>query len=105
MIQSIEVVIKSGPVDIINALVLCSKNICYINDKKYKVPNSFIEELKETIYLWKEEYGADENIDSEEFNIIVKSTDGKDKFHGKGIFPHNYDYLKELLGDVHDRTV
>ena len=102
MIQTIEVIIKNG-IDVkTNALIVYAKNICYINDKKYQVSDSFMEELLQTLYPWHNEYGYDDNIDSEEFLVTIKSTDGKETFHGKGYYPHNYENFKELLGDVHD---
>ena len=102
MVQTIEIRISNGIQQTINALIVYSKNICYINHTKYHVSDSFIEELLQTICMWKPEYGEDDNIDSEEFYIKVTSTDGKESFHGKGIFPHNYSVLKELLGDIND---
>ena len=102
MIQTIEIMVRSGIEQTINALVVYSKNICYINNKKYQVTDAFMEELIQTICLWKPEYGSDDNIDSEEFLVKVKSTDGIETFHGKGVFPHNYFVLKELLGDMDD---
>ncbi len=99
MIRTIEILIHNGTQEL-NALIIYSKKICYINHKKYQVTDAFIEGIIETIYLWKNEYGTDNNIDSEEFTIIVKSTDGKETFHGKGIYPYNYTVLKELLGDL-----
>ena len=83
-------------------LIIYGKNICYINNQKYQVSDAFMEELIQTIYPWQNEYGEDENIDSEEFQITIKSTDGQEKYHGNGIFPHNYENLKELLGDISD---
>lgn len=100
MIQTIEVIIKSGPIEEVNALILYEKNICYINNKKYQITEDFKKEFLETIYSWKNEYGNDKNIDSEEFLLTVKTKEKKETFHGKGIFPHNYEYLKELLGDI-----
>lgn len=102
MIQTIEIMIGNSLQQTFNVLIVYSKNICYINNKKYQATDAFIEELIQTICLWKNEYGSDENIDSEEFLIKVKSTNGIETFHGKGIFPHNYEVLKELLGDIDD---
>lgn len=100
MIQTIEVNIKNGIMDKINALIIYKNKICYINNKKYKISDEFLDEFLDTICLWKNEYGYDDNVDSEEFLINVKTKDGEEKFHGKGVFPYNYEYIKELLGDV-----
>ena len=102
MIQTIEVLIHNGIEQSLNALIVYPKNICYINNKKYNVSDYFMEEVIQAICLWRPEYGNDTNIDSEEFLVTVKSTDGKETFHGKGFFPHNYETLKELLGDIND---
>lgn len=102
MIQTIEVTIRNGLQDSIIALIVYAKNICYVNNKKYHVSDSFMEEFLQTIYPWQNEYGTDGNIDSEEFIITINSTDGKEIYHGKGVFPHNYQNIKDLLGDIHD---
>ena len=52
--------------------------------------------------LWKNEYGGSTTIDAEEFLVTVTTNKGKETFHGKGIFPHNYEALKELLSDQYD---
>lgn len=102
MIEKVEIVIKNGLQESINALILYSKNIAYINNKKYQITEDFKKELQTTIYSWKNEYGSDSNIDSEEFTMTIHTNKKKEIFHGKGIFPHNYQYLKELLGDIND---
>lgn len=102
MIQMLEVMIHNGATDILNAMVVFPKKICFVNDKKYKVSEDFLNELMRTIYLWKNEYGYDSNIDSEEFKVIVTTKEGKETFHGKGVYPHNYEHLKEMLGDIND---
>ena len=100
MIQRIEIIIRTGLEETMNALVIFSKNTCYINNKKIEVSNEFKDKLVKTICLWKNEYGEDERIDSEEFLITVIAEDGKTTFHGKGIYPRNYQELKEMLGDL-----
>ncbi len=102
MIQTIEIIVRNGLNQTINALIVYDKRICYMNNQKYEVTDSFLEEIIQTICLWKNEYGFDGNIDSEEFLVKVTSTEGKESFHGKGVFPYNYVYLKELLGDLDD---
>ena len=102
MIETIEIMIKNVANEQLSVLVMCSENICYKNNKKYKVTKEFIEDLIRTIRLWKTEYGNSENIDSEEFTIVVKTGEQKEMFHGKGVFPNNYQYLMELLGELYD---
>ena len=100
MIQTIEMIVRNGLTQPIKALIVYDKNLCYLNDTKYEVSDSWMEDVIQTICLWQPEYGFDGNIDSEEFLVTVTSTDGKESFHGKGVFPYNYQTLKELLGDL-----
>ena len=103
MIETIEIIIQNSLNEETHAIILYSENICYKNNKEYKVTNEFLESIIRTIRTWKNEYGnSSKLIDSEEFNIIVKEKEKKETFHGKGIYPENYDYLKELLGELHD---
>jgi len=51
--------------------------------------------------LWKEEYGSDNKIDTEEFKITITSKDSIDSFHGKGNYPNNYSLLKDLLDEIY----
>ena len=103
MIETMEIIIKNGPVNLIHALIFFSENICYKNKKKFNVSNEFLDNLTRTIRLWKNEYGSNNRvIDSEEFKVIVQTKDKKEIFHGKGLFPDNYISFKELLGDIHD---
>ena len=53
MIQTIEVMIRYNIQEKIKALIIYPKHICYINDKKYQVSDSFLEELIQTFCLWK----------------------------------------------------
>ncbi len=100
MIQSVEININNGAINTLNALVLFSKNICYINNNKYDISEDFKDELLDTIFMWKHEYGSDGNIDSKEFLVTVKTNDKIETFHGKGIFPANYSTIEELLSDA-----
>lgn len=99
MIQEIDIQINNGLSESINATINFSKKLFSINNIKYSVNDTFLDNLLDTIYLWQNEYGRDDNIDSEEFTVNVKTDSGIETFHGKGIFPQNYYYFKELLGD------
>lgn len=99
MIKTIEININNGIMTEINALVVVEKNICYLNNKKYSVTNDFIERLKNIILLWENEYGNNRKIE-EEFRIIITTNKKIETYHGKGIFPNNYQSLKELLGEL-----
>ena len=103
MIKTIEIIIQNNISKKMHALILYPLNICYKNNKEYKVTNEFLENIIRTIRTWKNEYGNHSNlIDSEEFNIIIETKDTKETYHGKGLYPENYDYLKNLLGELHD---
>ena len=99
MIETIEIRIHNGIREIINATLEFRENTLEIGKKKIPITEAWKKEIIQTIYLWKEEYGTDNNIDSEEFLVIVRTEEGEKTFHGKGIFPTNYDKLKELLGE------
>ena len=102
MIQSIEIIIKSGINYLLNVLIDYEKKVCYKDNKEYKVTDEFLDEIIRTIRTWKKEYGNDNLIDSEEFKIIIGIPGEDDVIHGKGVFPENYAHLKELIGDLHD---
>lgn len=100
MVQSVEINIRNGVNSSLDALVVFSKNICYINNNKYEITDEFKDELLDTIFMWKHEYGTDDNIDSKEFLIKVKTKDKIEQYHGKGIFPENYSVIEELLSET-----
>lgn len=102
MIYEIDIMIGTGLNIQYDVIIIPKRQIIYINDQKYKIPQSFIDELKKTFYLWDENYGYDNKIDTEEFKIIVKSDDGIKKYQGKGHYPNNYGLLKEMLGSIHE---
>ena len=102
MIETIEIMIQNGPIQSLYALIVYPRNICYKDNKKYIVTDDFLKEITRTIRLWKNEYGTSNIIDDEEFKVIVKTKEKEETFHGKGIFPNNYEHLKEVLGDLYD---
>ena len=97
MIKGIEIIINNG-IKEDKYLISYLDKTCYTNTKKYTVSDNFLNEIKNTIVYWKKEYGKSNVIDAEEFTIKIYS-DTTDIYHGKGIYPDNYNYLKELLGD------
>ena len=101
MIKSIEIMISSGVMVTYNGIISYTDKICYLNDKKYEVTDTFLNNIIKIILYWKNEYGTTNMIDAEEFTITVYTDDGKEKYHGKGIYPNNYRILKEILGDLH----
>ena len=99
MIEKIEIEIRNGPRLKLDGEIDFLKNTYRKNDTTYSITEEFKNKIIQTIYKWKEEYGKDAKIDSEEFFITVKSTDAITTFHGKGKYPENYENLKELLGE------
>ena len=100
MIKTIEILIKNGIFTTYNVLIINEKKIMYMNDKKYTLTNNYLDDIINTFYLWNHEYGYDNKIDSEEFTIKVRTEEGITKYHGKGLFPSNYNVQIELLDGV-----
>ena len=101
MINSVEINIFNGPTIKTIAMVYFNENICLLNNNKYSINNEFKEELVRIIRTWKNEYGTSNNIDDQEFKVIVNA-DKKYTYHGKGIFPSNYQRLIEMIGDLNE---
>ena len=99
MIERIEFLISRGTVDIYKGLIEPKNNLCYINQKKYEIDDKTIKKIINVIVTWKYEYGSSNILDSEEFTIIVYSNT-KTTYHGKGIFPKNYNELLNIIGDI-----
>lgn len=102
MINTIDITVQNGINEVFHAIIAYNTKICYINNKAYTLKESFLEEFIRTIRLWKNEYGNNHKIDDEEFTVLIQTDKNEEVFHGKGIFPDNYHYFKELLGDIHD---
>ena len=103
MIDTIEIIIKNGIIESTSLLLIYEKNICYLNNKKYAVDETFKEELLRIIRTWKNEYGSSSDIDSEEFLITITTKNTKETIHGKGNYPNNYNSLIELIGGINGR--
>ena len=102
MIKTIEILITSGPIDLYNAQILPTKKIVYLNNHKYEVDDDYMNKILDVICLWKEEYGYDNKIDTEEFNITIITSNSKNTIHGKGYYPSNYKMLKDMLEEIYD---
>ena len=66
----------------------------------FKIEKETIDCLLNTICLWKNEYGI-KGIDLEEFKVRVVTDTKTDVFHGKGIYPKNYQCFKEIVGELY----
>lgn len=102
MINSIEILITSGILIKYKVLIIPSKNICIINNKKYTIQNEIIDNIIKIISLWNTEYGTKQGIDLEEFQITIATTNKIDKIHGKGIYPNNYKQLLDIIGNIYE---
>lgn len=102
MIKTIEIIINNGINIVNNYIIIPSKNICYYNDKKISIDETYTKRILQEIYTWKNEYGKNSGIDSEEFTITIITEEGKEVFHGKGVYPNNYESFIELLGELND---
>lgn len=101
MIKMIEIIIKNGSINETNALISFRHSFCIYNNKKYRIDDSFKDNIIRIIRTWEHEYGSSKNIDDSEFKVIVTTDDNKqDIFHGKGFYPENYDNLIKILGDL-----
>ncbi len=101
MIDRIEILITSASVIDLKATVNYNTKECIINDETFLVNDKFLNELKDLLYDWDNEYGNSNKIDREEFFINVISKSNTTTYHGKGNYPTNYSRLRELLGEVY----
>ncbi len=99
MIDSINIIISRGTVNIYKILIDQNNNFCYINQKKYEIDNKLINKIIEIIVTWKYEYGCSNTLDAEEFIVKINSAKAI-TYHGKGIFPENYNELLSIIGDI-----
>ena len=103
MIDKIEILITRSTIIDLKVTVNYNTKECLINDELYFVTDEFLEELKDLLYGWKNEYGNSNEIDREEFYINVTSKNYTTTYHGKGNYPINYSRLRELLGEVYGK--
>ena len=97
--NTVEIIIQNGILEVFHGIINIPEKFCLINDTKKEVSDEFLDNLIRTIRLWKNEYGYDTHIDEEEFTVIVNENE---RFHGKGVYPDNYETFKELLGELND---
>ena len=97
--NTVEITIQNGTLEVFHGLINVQEKYCLINESKREFSDEFLDNLIRTIRLWNNEYGNSIRIDDEEFTVIVNENE---KFHGKGIFPDNYDTFKKLLGELND---
>lgn len=85
-----------------------SNNLTYIDVNKmminYDKPidKKVLKKLLDIICLWNNEYGVN-GIDTEEFNVKIYSDKGLEQFHGKGVYPDNYEEFIKIVGEINGR--
>lgn len=84
-----------------NIEIVIDYNKLLVNNTK-KIDLKLIEQLLNIICLWKDEYGYSNKIDAEEFIVKVFTDTKVDTFHGKGIYPSNYESFLDLVGELND---
>ena len=103
MIDLIEITIQSGLSNKKEIILLPSKNIAYINEKKVSITEQDINNILDIVFSWKKEYGTRPGIDLEEWQIKIISNKEETIYHGKGIYPNTYQELKRLVGELNGR--
>ena len=69
-----------------------------INNQSYNVKLGYLNYIIHTLTYWKNEYGTKKGIDIEEFTIKVYDSNKKiTTFHGKGVYPSNYQEFKTII--------
>lgn len=102
MIDKVEIEINEGSAN--KELIMInnhSKN-AFVNGDVKDIPNDFVDRLVEIVKYWKKEYGSSNQFETTEYTISLFEGNIEETYHGKGIFPSNYNELKELLGELHD---
>ena len=100
MVDEIEIEVRNGINNTVNYIIYPKDNVCYINEETYYISDEQINYLLSIIVTWKYEHGTSNSIDTVEFEVKIYSDDKIDRYHGKGIFPYNYNEFKEVLGEV-----
>ena len=99
MIDSINISISRGTVNIYKVLIDSNNNSCFINQKKCEIDSKLINKILDIIVTWKYEYGYSNTLDAEEFTVTINSTKAI-TYHGKGFFPENYNELLSVIGGI-----
>ena len=84
-----------------NMIILPEYNKCFVNNIEKEIKEDKIKELLNIIINWENNYGLN-GIDMEEFNIEIVTSEGTDKYYGKGVYPNNYHVFKEWVSELYD---
>lgn len=104
MVDKIEILIKNGVIQETNILIIPEEKTCHINGKKLNITEKTVDIILSILATWKYEYGNSEDIDIQEFKVIVYSNNTKTMYHGKGRFPNNYYEFLKILGGIQDEN-
>ena len=100
MIDLIEIEIRCGIIPKYNILLIPSKNICYINNKKYEVNEVFLYKVISIIKALENMDIKKKNIDEEEYFIRIINNNKEEKIHGVGNCSSNYKQLIILFEEL-----
>ena len=100
MIELIEIEIKQGINVKLNAIVFYNENEIYLNNKKYQITDEFKKKLLRILSTWKSQSKNTNKIDEEEYKITIRTKANEEVIKGKGSYPHNYNELFRLLGEL-----
>ena len=99
----IEIIIRNGYFESINALISYKYNYCLYNGSKYEVTDEFKNNLVRIIRTWKSNNNKNKNIDKNQYKIIVTMNDNKKELiNCSGIYPNGYKQLIDLLGGLNE---
>lgn len=103
MIEKIEIIINYGLFKCDEIEIDCINKKIIQNKKEKEIKEKEISELIKLISSWDKEYNSSNEIDSEEFYIRLLGNNIEENYHGKGVFPTNYSYFKEIIGEINGR--
>lgn len=75
-------------------------NELVVNNSK-RIDKEIIDKLLSIMCLWKNEYG-EKGIDYEEFIVKIYSENSIEQYHGKGVYPDNYEEFIKIVGELND---
>jgi len=102
MIDKVEIVINEGLSNEELIMINNQSKKAFVNGEVKEIPNDFVDRLIEIVKYWKKEYGSSNQFETTEYTISLFEGNIEETYHGKGIFPSNYNELKELLGELRD---
>ena len=75
---------------------------CYVNGNTKDIKEDVIDRLLNIICLWDYEYVNNSIIDPESYEIRIYTSEGVDKYIGKGMKPKYYQEFLEIVGELYE---